>query len=283
MPTQSAVITNSFVRIMQSTHTGREYEIRISLPYAHGQPADRWPFNESPATWPTVYLLDANWYFGMVTDIVRSMPWCGSTTDAILVGIAYPEDPDPREALWESISRRCTDFTPVPDEQYNQEVSDTTKRPTVTGEASDFHNFIKHELIPLIEKEYQGEPSRRILAGHSLGGLFATYALVAEPELFDVYVINSPFYAYGDGFLFKQEETYAKDHKALKAKAYLSMGEHEEQVHDPMLSNMLRFAAVLESRSYEGLSLTKQIFIGLNHCEVIAPGFQAGLKMALKK
>jgi uncharacterized protein len=282
MPTRPAVITNSLVRIMQSTHAGRVYEIRISLPYAHGQPENRWPFNES-STWPTIYLLDANIYFGMVTEIVRSMHWCGSTTDAIVVGIAYPEVPDPREAWWEQFARRATDFTPVPDEQQNQEISDITKRPTVTGDASIFHDFIKHELIPLVEKEYQGEPSRRILAGHSFGGLFATYALLKEPELFDTYVINSPSLSYGDRFMFRQEKKFAEDHKTLKAKAYISMGEYEEGVNDTMLSDMLRFVAVLEGRSYEELALTKQIFMGLNHCEVIAPGFQAGLKMALKE
>jgi uncharacterized protein len=283
MPTRPAILTNSLVRIIESSHTGTVYEIRISLPHAHGQPEDRWPFHESPSTWPTVYLLDANCYFGMVTEIVRSMRWCGSTTDAIVVGIAYPEDPDPREAWWEYLARRATDLTPVPDEQVNRDTGDATKHPTVTGGAGSFHDFIKHELIPMVEKEYQGEPSRRILAGHSFGGLFAVYALLKEPELFDTYVINSPSLWYGDRFSFRREETYAEDHKMLKARAYLSMGEHEEDVHHSMLGDMLRFVAVLESRSYEELVLTKQIFLGLNHCEVIAPGFQAGLKMALKK
>jgi hypothetical protein len=46
---------------------------------------------------------------------------------------------------------------------------------------------------------------------------------------------------------------------------------------------MLRFAALLQSRNYEGLSLVKQVFMGLGHCEVVAPGYQAGLKFALKK
>jgi uncharacterized protein len=283
MPTRPAIIANSLVRTLQSTHTGRVYEIRISLPYAHGQPEDRWPFNESPPTWPTIYLLDANCYFGMVTEIVRSMSWCGSTTDAIVVGIAYPEDPDPRQAWWEFFARRDTDFTPVPDAQVDKETSDIAKHPTFTGDASNFHDFIKHELIPLVEKEYQGESSRRTLAGHSFGGLFAAFALLKEPELFDTYVINSPSLWYGDRFLFRQEEGYAKDHKTLKARAYLSMGEHEEHVNQSMLSDMLRFVAVIESRSYEELVLSKQIFMGLNHCEVIAPGFQAGLKVALKK
>jgi hypothetical protein len=40
---------------------------------------------------------------------------------------------------------------------------------------------------------------------------------------------------------------------------------------------------ISESRKYTGLLLVRQIFANENHCEVIAPGFQAGLKMALKQ
>jgi hypothetical protein len=40
---------------------------------------------------------------------------------------------------------------------------------------------------------------------------------------------------------------------------------------------------VLAGRNYEGLSLTKYVFPDQNHCEVAAPGFQSGLKFALKK
>jgi hypothetical protein len=50
-----------------------------------------------------------------------------------------------------------------------------------------------------------------------------------------------------------------------------------------MLTDMFRFAAMLEKRQYQGLTLVKRIFADENHCEVIAPGFQAGLKWALEK
>jgi len=40
---------------------------------------------------------------------------------------------------------------------------------------------------------------------------------------------------------------------------------------------------VLKSRNYEGLTLTKQLFANLNHCEVVAPAFHAGLLWALRK
>ena len=60
MITQPATILASEVRILRSEHTGREYRITISLPYAYSTPEVRdWPFANPPATWPVVYLLDA--------------------------------------------------------------------------------------------------------------------------------------------------------------------------------------------------------------------------------
>jgi hypothetical protein len=83
--------------------------------------------------------------------------------------------------------------------------------------------------------------------------------------------------------MFTLESEFAKKHDSLPAQIYLSAGELEEDADSTTLTDMYRFAALLESRKYTGFSLTKQVFLDNNHCEVVAPAFQAGLKMALKK
>jgi hypothetical protein len=60
------------------------------------------------------------------------------------------------------------------------------------------------------------------------------------------------------------------------------VGGLEETADNTFVTGMLRFAAMLEGRKYEGLSLSKQIFADLAHTEVIAPGLQAGLKWRLR-
>ena len=64
---------------------------------------------------------------------------------------------------------------------------------------------------------------------------------------------------------------------------HVVVGELEEDINDTTLTDTLRMAAVLQGRNYEGFSLVKYVFPDQNHCEVAAPGFQAGLKFALKK
>jgi uncharacterized protein len=282
MPAEPVTMLGSEQHTMTSQQTGRTYRITVSLPLGYAGSED-WPFHDTPAKWPTVYVLDGNWYFGMVTDIIRPMAWCGSTTDAIVVGIGYPEEADPRKAFRESFTRRDFDLTPVRDEATEKSMTEAHKRPVPNGDAANFHKFIKHELIPFIEQEYRADPSWRILIGHSYGGLFALFGLFETPDLFETLIVGSPTLSYGDRFTFRQEEAFAQTHRKLPVRMYLYAGELEESLENQTLTNTLRLAAILQGRSYEGFSLVKHVFPDQNHCEVAAPGFQAGLKFALRK
>lgn len=269
---------------LNSQQTGRQYRITVSLPLGYNAAADEaWPFNEMPPKWPVVYVLDGNWYFGMVTDMIRPTAWCGGITDAIVVGIGYPEGADPIAAFREAFTRRDLDLTPVRDEAVERDMTQAHQRPAPNGDAANFHKFIKHELIPFIEKTYRADAARRILVGHSYGGLFGLFGLLETPDLFETLILGSPTLSYGERFMFAREEAYAAQHKQLAAKVYLFASELEEDVNDSTLTDTLRFAAILQSRGYEGLSLNKRIFSDQNHCEVAAVGFQWGLKAALKK
>lgn len=284
MTAEPATVLASETHLMESQHTGRKYRITIGLPLGYYRsPGEGWPFNDTPAKWPVVYVLDGNWYFGMVTDIIRPMAWCGSTTDAIVVGIGYPEDQGPIEAFRESFTRRDHDLTPIRDEAVAQSMEQAHKRPVPNGDALHFHQFIKNELIPFIEQSYRADPARRILVGHSYGGIFALFGLFETPDLFHSLIIGSPTLSYGNRFMFEREEAFAQEHKQLPARVYLYAAELEEALDDTTLTDTLRLAVILQSRHYEGFSLVKHVFRDQNHCEVVAPGFQAGLKFALKR
>jgi uncharacterized protein len=224
-----------------------------------------------------------NWLFGMVTDVVRLTSWCKTTTDAIVVGVGYPQNKKAIRAGNEELFRRNFDFTPVRDDEFEKESGKSLKQKVITGGADKFLKFIQHELIPFIDGRYRVISGKRILVGHSLGGLFAAYALFNNPKLFESYLISSPSLWYHDKYMFKQEEKFSRRHKRLPARVYLSVGELEEFVDDGMATNMIRFATLLKSRNYKGLSLVQQIFNGENHCEVAAPAMHAGLKWTLKK
>ena len=62
--------------------------------------------------------------------------------------------------------------------------------PVTNPRADDFLSFISDELIPLTEKGLRTN-KQRLLSGKSLSGVFTLYALLKQPQLFDIYIANS--------------------------------------------------------------------------------------------
>src|SRR5262245_14618267 len=84
---------------LNSKLTGKTYQISIALPYTYTNDNQKGgPFFRYPEAWHAVYLTDANWHFGMVTEFVRESAWCGRLWDAIIVGINYSERETPQES-----------------------------------------------------------------------------------------------------------------------------------------------------------------------------------------
>ena len=133
----------------------------------------------------------------------------------------------------------------------------------------------------MIEADYHTRPNHRILAGHSFGGLFTLYALFRQPRLFASYVACSPSLWYGNKTMFMYEESFAKRHRQLPVKLYVGIGGLEEEKKYQMVSDVYRFAALISSRKYKGLSLTRQIVENCDHCAASVPTFQAGLQAVL--
>jgi predicted alpha/beta superfamily hydrolase len=86
---------------------------------------------------------------------------------------------------------RNRDFTPT-------HVADNT----TSGGAAPFLGFLKNELIPYINKTYPST-GNNIIFGHSLGGLFVTYALFNEPQAFNSYLGADPSYWWDKNYLNK--------------------------------------------------------------------------------
>jgi len=109
------------------------------------------------------------------------------------------------------------------------------------GGADKFLSFIADELLPTIDRNYRTRPYR-LLIGHSLGGLFAVYALMNRPEVFNGYIIMSPSLWWDDEALVKAAQPYFAAHKNMRADLYMTMGSEGEA----MLGGAWKLSAVLE-------------------------------------
>lgn len=72
-----------------------------------------------------------------------------------------------------------------------------------SGGADKFLKFFKDELIPYIDKTYPADGDNTLF-GHSFGGVFVTYALLNEPQLFNNYIAGDPSYWWDNGVMLKQ-------------------------------------------------------------------------------
>lgn len=268
-----ASIPATEVRTLRSSAVDQEYLISVALPFHYAEHPEK--------TYPVIYVLDANLFFGMVVEMVRMMnirvSFCDELPDAIIVGIGYPVNGSLAESHAQVLHLRMRDFLPVADEGAEKSLQETFPIPNriASGDAHRFLQFIHQELVPLIESEYRVDVSDRTLMGHSWGGEFALYTLFNQPHLFQRYVVVSPDLPYGNGAILDYEQKYAKQQDSLAVRLYIAYGEPEvNDYHRPILE---RFMNALEGRQYAGFTLTYQTIAKCTHCAVVAPAFQAGL------
>ena len=250
-----ATIPRTEVRTLLSSVSGRYYRIYIALPLTYSQDSDK--------TYPVVYLLDGNMWFGMATEISRLLYFDREELpELIIVGIGYDTD-DPSEVK----ELRLRDLTP-------------TQTEAGTGEAEEFLRFIQNDLIPHVNANYRTEPTDCTIVGQSLAGLFSLYALFHAPETFNRYVISSPSLWWDDKVAFEYEDEFAGEHSELPVKLFLSVGELEEQEWPGigMISNLQELHKKLEDRNYGGLEMQMVIMEDETHSSVFPGALTKGLK-----
>lgn len=135
------------------------------------------PPGPAPAQgFPVIYVLDGNAFFATMVEAVRLEALLARYQPAIVVGIGYDTD-KPID-----IVSRNVDYTPPtgPAPEYDD------RNPTrLAGGAEGFVAFIEQQVKPAVAARAAVDPARQALFGHSYGGLFATYAYVRHPGLFD--------------------------------------------------------------------------------------------------
>ena len=124
----------------------------------------------------------------------------------------------------------------IPNTFRNRDLTPTAWREAEDGGGSEaFLKFMKKELIPAVESRYRTH-SYRVLIGHSLGGLFASYAMVNETSLFDGLIAISPSVFYDDFLVFKDIQKLLENNSGQLPEFYFAMGEEPGEEGDGILT-----------------------------------------------
>jgi predicted alpha/beta superfamily hydrolase len=158
----SAVVIGQSARIWSDT-LQEERRVLIYLPPNYAR---------SGQSYPVLYLLDAETQFHHSTGVLEFLAsGNGRMPEMIIIGVTN--------------TNRARDLTP---KTLDPEI---LKEDRTVGGADAFLRFLADELAPWVNARHRTQPYR-VLAGHSLGGLFAVHTLMTRPDAFQAYIAVSP-------------------------------------------------------------------------------------------
>ena len=227
---------------------------------------------------PVLYITDANGGISMA-ELMHFLHLGGDAPRFIMVGIGYLVD----HALG-GLNIRNRDLTPTPSAQLEAESGlPVDGVPSITsgkksGGAKEFLSFIRDELVPFVDKNYNTIEGDRGYFGDSLGGLFGLYTLFHEPDTFSRYIIGSPSIWYDDTVSFKYAEKFLASDQLLNARIYMSVGELEELAGDQMVSNVYKMFALLKSKPMPDLDIKMDVIPGETHTSVVGINLIKGIQ-----
>ena len=147
------------------------------------------------------------------------------------------------------------------------------------GGNAAFFDFIRKELIPLVERQYGGAPKKRILFGHSHGGAFALYAMYAEvpgSHTFASYLASDASVSCLPDAARGWDAAYAAAHRALPVRLHLSYA---------TLGNFTAnqdYAGVIAARKYETFTFEPRAYTG-THGGIVPAVLADGTALALRQ
>ena len=227
---------------------------------------------------PVLYMTDANAGVAMA-GLMDYLHLGGDAPRFIMVGIGYPVD----HAVGGLNIRNC-DLTPTRSEQLEAEFPlPVDGVPSImsgkkSGGGAKFLSFIREEIIPFVDSNYNILEGDRGYFGDSLGGLFGLYMLFHEPDTFSRYIIGSPSIWYDDTVSFKYAEKFLASDRVLDARIYMSVGELEEAAPSHMVSNVYKMYALLKSKPMSGLDIKMQVIPLETHTSVVGINLIRGVQ-----
>jgi len=156
---------------LRSTILQENRKFYVHVPASAASPA------AAKKRYPVVYLFDADAQFAAATSMMQYLSTNYNTLcpEMIVVGLLHA---DRRKELTPTHMTADPPFGPA-----------GSSKTSGGGEA--FIAFLEQELLPYIDQRYPTQP-RKLLIGHSLGGLAVMQIFVHHTHLFDSYVCIDP-------------------------------------------------------------------------------------------
>jgi predicted alpha/beta superfamily hydrolase len=230
-------------RIFHSDVLNEDRTLLISPPKGYANGAERYA---------VLYLLDGGVNFDHVAGLTRFLATNRRMPPVIIV--ALPN------------TNRTRDLTP-PSERDD---------PTLPGGggADYFLQFLSDEIIPWVDAQYRTRPVR-LIAGHSLGGLFALHTIIQKPGLFRGVITASASLQWNDQALVSRFSNFL-EHEGQANKIGIYMTTADEGLG--LLGGNLKLAGLLAEKSRPAIRWRYDRMPAETHGTVSHPTIHRGLE-----
>ena len=261
------VLTGTQVWTVPDPVSGRDYQVFVSLPASYETSPQR--------RYPVLYVTDADYAFPIIRQIARRVNLDGPVVEEfILVGLSYSRGDSG------TVSRN-RDYTPTQN-------GPRSSSSMLHGGGPAYQTYLKTQALPFVESRFRADPARRVLLGHSYGGLLGAQILFTDPGLFHAYVLGSPSFWYDKRHIMGMEADYARTHRDLPADVFMYIGGWEVPGPDrrntsgaDMVADVRTMERTLKSRAYPGLTVGSTVLEDEDHLTVAPVGFTRALMAVL--
>ncbi len=216
-------------------------------------------YHDTNERYPVIYVFDAELNFtstvGVQTALNRGRR--SHMPEAIIVGI---ENTD-----------RTRDLTPTP--AISEKGQATLEN---SGGGERFAAFLEKELLPMIDSRFRTS-DRRILIGHSFGGLTAINIFLKHTRLFSDYLAIDPSLWWDDSKLLKEASELLQQTKLNNIRLFIASAGMEKNVN-PTHEKVLSLPDMLRTVEQPTLRWHYRRFDEENHGSVVLPALFYGLR-----
>jgi len=203
-------------------------EVLVRLPQGY--------LDNPDARYPVFFVTDADWNFDLVASTLDFHTRWGRIPAFITIGIVNVN--------------RNRDFVPKEDPGY-----------PFTGSGDRFLDHLNDELLPIIDASYRTS-GRRILFGHSFGGVVTINQMLRDASVFDAHIAVGTSTWVAERVLFERTRTRLESNPSLDTFLYLSVGEGDGGATVP---DGALYAELLTDLAPEGLEWSHTVFPSENH------------------
>ncbi len=196
--------------------------------------------------YPVIYRLDGAGNLPLINAVLERLQENDQAPEVIVVAIES--------------TNRLRDFYPTVNKEPQGPVGEG-------GGAAKFLAFVEQELMPLVNKQYRTH-DYRVIAGASAAGVFALYAMQADPELFQAHIAYSPAVWWNYGAPAKSLNTFVTKAKSINSYVYMNIGEEAgimRERYDDMQQTM-------QNSKVPNLRFKSDAFAGVSHNLTSAAG-----------